>query len=363
MDRLEKKELERVIHAHLRNGVPIAYFIDVYKPLSKELQIIIDRIISYNSKMMEIAKDYGEVVTSPKTLTEQEVRNLFLRKEDLAKLMQPINTDIITLLNDAIAYKESEAPASIELDNLRQNAQEAIMLVKANERVEHQIKIIEERLITNYIGHINLFLDYFFKGIPFDQQDATSYGLLGLSNAINQYKSCRIIDFMAFMTPFILDEVKKNFAELSGHTWKEYSSQEALRYYDNWLIAVLNHNEMTIPEIQSEHTISLTDLIIDDLSDRTVLDKLYKEKMIEVLSTLNPMESQILILRFGLNQCEPMTRLQIGRLLKVTPEVVRSIEERALKRLRHPLRSRTLKEIAQHIDEEPMPTTFTHHIK
>jgi len=68
-----------------------------------------------------------------------------------------------------------------------------------------------------------------------------------------------------------------------------------------------------------------------------------KEEMNSVLSTLTEKEKKILILRFGINDSCPRTLEEVGNVFKVTRERVRQIEAKALKKLRHPTRSRRLR--------------------
>ena len=68
-----------------------------------------------------------------------------------------------------------------------------------------------------------------------------------------------------------------------------------------------------------------------------------KEQMGGVLSTLTEREKKVLRLRFGIGDGYPRTLEEVGAIFKVTRERVRQIEAKALKKLRHPTRSRKLK--------------------
>jgi len=68
-----------------------------------------------------------------------------------------------------------------------------------------------------------------------------------------------------------------------------------------------------------------------------------KEEMNSALSTLTEREKKILILRFGINDGASRTLEEVGNVFKVTRERVRQIEAKALKKLRHPSRSRRLR--------------------
>ncbi len=77
---------------------------------------------------------------------------------------------------------------------------------------------------------------------------------------------------------------------------------------------------------------------------QAALDNLLKEKIEQVLSTLAPREQRILRLRFGLVNGKCYTLEEVGQKFGLTRERIRQIEARALRRLRHPRRSRQLKD-------------------
>ena len=71
---------------------------------------------------------------------------------------------------------------------------------------------------------------------------------------------------------------------------------------------------------------------------------LLKEQLEEVMSTLTPREAKVLRLRFGLNDGKARTLEEVGREFDVTRERIRQIEAKALRKLRHPSRSKKLKD-------------------
>ena len=71
---------------------------------------------------------------------------------------------------------------------------------------------------------------------------------------------------------------------------------------------------------------------------------LLKEKLVEVLSTLTDREQKVLRLRFGLDDGRARTLEEVGKEFNVTRERIRQIEAKALRKLRHPSRSRKLKD-------------------
>jgi RNA polymerase primary sigma factor len=89
----------------------------------------------------------------------------------------------------------------------------------------------------------------------------------------------------------------------------------------------------------------------DFIEDRNALPppdaasrQLLKEQIDDVLSTLTPREQRVLQLRFGLEDGRSRTLEEVGREFNVTRERIRQIEAKALRKLRHPSRSRRLKD-------------------
>jgi RNA polymerase primary sigma factor len=72
--------------------------------------------------------------------------------------------------------------------------------------------------------------------------------------------------------------------------------------------------------------------------------QLLKKQIEDVLSTLSPREHRIIQLRFGLEDGRSRTLEEVGKVFNVTRERIRQIEAKALRRLRHPSRSRKLKD-------------------
>ena len=71
---------------------------------------------------------------------------------------------------------------------------------------------------------------------------------------------------------------------------------------------------------------------------------LLREQLCNILHTLTPREEQVIKLRFGLEDGRPRTLEEVGRKFNITRERIRQIEAKALRKLRHPSRSKTLRD-------------------
>lgn len=102
--------------------------------------------------------------------------------------------------------------------------------------------------------------------------------------------------------------------------------------------------ETPIGEEEDSH---LGDFIPDELAPapaEVASLSLLKEQLDEVLGTLTEREEKVLRLRFGLKDGRPRTLEEVGKQFEVTRERIRQIEAKALRKLRHPSRSKKLKD-------------------
>ena len=102
--------------------------------------------------------------------------------------------------------------------------------------------------------------------------------------------------------------------------------------------------ETPIGEEEDSH---LGDFIQDDnvpVPAEAAASTLLKEQLGEVLNTLTDREQKVLRLRFGMNDGRARTLEEVGKEFDVTRERIRQIEAKALRKLRHPSRSRKLRD-------------------
>lgn len=105
--------------------------------------------------------------------------------------------------------------------------------------------------------------------------------------------------------------------------------------------------ETPIGEEEDSH---LGDFIQDDnvpVPAEAAASTLLKEQLVEVLGTLTEREQKVLRLRFGMDDGRARTLEEVGKEFNVTRERIRQIEAKALRKLRHPSRSRKLKDFLE----------------
>lgn len=105
--------------------------------------------------------------------------------------------------------------------------------------------------------------------------------------------------------------------------------------------------ETPIGEEEDSH---LGDFIEDEKTTTpsdSVAFTMLKEQLLGVLDTLTPREEKVLRLRYGIDDGKPRTLEEVGREFNVTRERIRQIEAKALRKLRHPSRSKRLKDFLE----------------
>ena len=102
--------------------------------------------------------------------------------------------------------------------------------------------------------------------------------------------------------------------------------------------------ETPIGEEEDSHLGDFVEDVESPAPSETASYALLREQLCNILHTLTPREEQVIKLRFGLEDGRPRTLEEVGRQFQITRERIRQIEAKALRKLRHPSRSKTLKD-------------------
>ena len=149
-----------------------------------------------------------------------------------------------------------------------------------------------------------------------------------------------------------LNKISKTFSELEQKFEREPSPEELAEVLEVTTSEVIDtmkisgrHVSMDAPFVQGEEN-SLLDVLENDSEEKPdsglMTDSLRREVQ-RALSTLTQREADVIIVYFGLNGEHAMTLEEIGEKFSLTRERVRQIKEKAIRRLRHTSRSKTLK--------------------
>lgn len=247
---------------------------------------------------------------------------------------------------------------------------------KRLEKLVEEGKAAQEHLIkANSRLVVSVAKKYIGRGVPF--LDLIQEGNIGLIRAVKKFDYRRGYKFSTYATWWIRQAVTRAIAD-QGRTIRVpvhmYEQINQLARAVRKLVQELGR-EPTTEEIAEELSISpnkveqiirvshrplsletpvgeeedsfLGDFIEDDSSPsptETATQSLLREQLEEILKSLSPREAKILKLRFGLLDGYSYTLEEVGRKFGVTRERIRQIEAQALGRLRHPSRSRKLRD-------------------
>lgn len=359
-----------------------------------------DKKMNAFKKLVEKGKSIGH-------LTAQEIDNLIveldLDVDELEKLNDMIDSANISIVDDFSAEvldgitlevdlpKETDAADTVATndnaamdDPVKVYLKEIgrVPLLTVEEEIEYAIRIADnDPVAKKRLAEANLRLvvsiakRYVGRGMQF--LDLIQEGNMGLIKAVDKFDYTKGFKFSTYATWWIrqaitraiadqartiripvhmvetINKVKKANSQLLHKNGKEPTPEEIAEFLDmpaekvREILRVAQEPVSLETPIGEEEDSHLGDFITDDdalaPADAASMS-LLKEQLAEVLKTLTPREAKVLSLRFGLDDGNPKTLEEVGKEFNVTRERIRQIEAKALRKLRHPSRSKKLKD-------------------
>ena len=257
-----------------------------------------------------------------------------------------------------------------------------VPLLTSEEEIELAIRISEDdQEAKKRLSEANLRLvvsiakRYVGRGMQF--LDLIQEGNLGLIKAVDKFDYTKGFKFSTYATWWIrqaitraiadqartiripvhmvetINKVKKTNSQLLHENGRDPTAEEIAEKLDmpvekvREILRVAQEPVSLETPIGEEEDSHLGDFIPDDDAQAPVdaaSMALMREQLAEVLKTLTPREARVLSLRYGLEDGNPKTLEEVGKEFNVTRERIRQIEAKALRKLRHPSRSKKLRD-------------------
>ncbi|MDY2589116.1 MAG: RNA polymerase sigma factor RpoD [Agathobacter sp.] len=364
---LDAEKMERVLDYLEHNGIDVLKMMD---DLDDDDEIILDEEDEVEVEKIDLSVPDGVSVEDPVRMYLKEIGKVpLLSAEEEIDLAQQMEEGNVASEKIILLKNRRDEASDEEKEEINAEIKELQKTVEIGSYAKKRLAEANLRLVVSiakrYVGRGMLFLDLIQEGN------------LGLIKAVEKFDYRKGYKFSTYATWWIRQAITRAIADQARTIRIPVHMVETI----NKLIRVSRQllqelgrepspeeiaEEMNMPvervreilkisqepvsletPIGEEEDSHLGDFIKDDnvpVPADAAAFTLLKEQLEEVLGTLTEREQKVLTLRFGLEDGRARTLEEVGKEFSVTRERIRQIEAKALRKLRHPSRSRKLKD-------------------
>ena len=366
---LEEEQIDKVFEKLDANGVDILRITEEEDDIDEEEITLTDEEVDLEN--LDLSVPDGMSIEDPVRMYLKEIGKVpLLSADDEIALAQKMEdgaqaAEIVEVLKEELA----ETKEAAEKEDLERRIAEQQELIDSGEDAKKKLAEANLRLVVSiakrYVGRGMLFLDLIQEGNlglikaveKFDYRKGykfSTYATWWIRQAItraiaDQARTIRIPVHMVETINKLIRVSRQLLQELGREPTPEEIAKE-LNMPEDRVREILKISQEPVSmetPIGEEEDSHLGDFIQDDnvpVPADAAAFSLLKEQLGEVLGTLTEREQKVLKLRFGLDDGRARTLEEVGKEFNVTRERIRQIEAKALRKLRHPSRSRKLKD-------------------